>query len=379
MNLAPEWMTHDPNATPTAQEVEQGRRVHITGLSGGGGQTGPAGKSAYQVWLDQGNSGTETDYLLSLKGSPGTNGRDGVDGQPGSPGTNGQPGTNGRDGVDGAPGTNGQDGDRGPAGPPGQSITIAGYFETLADLEAIEPTLGPSDAGKTYITMEFGHLHFWTGTSFTDGGNIVGPEGKPGKDGSNGRDGNPGRDGTNGTNGRDGADGQPGAPGKEGPQGPPGTAANILPAGGRTGQILSKASVNDYDIEWVNNEHNHPIVAEGSLVPRGTKLDLVLNNIKITLVSTTDLVHGLEISTVTGEEVVDFRFGGHYDGAGTENYTMDGEKITTTPVMRDSVILNASRNPNEFWLRENGRLWRGHTFVSGRNAERSSIWAQRIV
>ncbi|RYF61373.1 MAG: hypothetical protein EOO27_02370, partial [Comamonadaceae bacterium] len=33
--------------------------------------SGPSGKSAYQVWLSLGNTGTEADYLLSLKGAPG--------------------------------------------------------------------------------------------------------------------------------------------------------------------------------------------------------------------------------------------------------------------------------------------------------------------
>lgn len=35
----------------------------------GSGTSGAAGKSAYQIWLDQGNTGTEQDFLNSLKGS----------------------------------------------------------------------------------------------------------------------------------------------------------------------------------------------------------------------------------------------------------------------------------------------------------------------
>lgn len=35
------------------------------------------GKSAYQIWLDQGNTGTEADFLESLKGPAGSNGQDG--------------------------------------------------------------------------------------------------------------------------------------------------------------------------------------------------------------------------------------------------------------------------------------------------------------
>lgn len=45
-------------------EVEQNVRVYN-------------GKSAYEVWLDQGNTGTLLDYLASLKGDPGEKGDDG--------------------------------------------------------------------------------------------------------------------------------------------------------------------------------------------------------------------------------------------------------------------------------------------------------------
>lgn len=59
------------------------------------------GKSAYQIWLDNGNTGTETDFLNWLKGKDGTNGtdgKDGVNGQDGKDGVNGQDGVDGKDG-----------------------------------------------------------------------------------------------------------------------------------------------------------------------------------------------------------------------------------------------------------------------------------------
>jgi len=43
-------------------------------LKGSDGTSGSDGKSAYQVWLEAGNTGTEQDYLNSLKGIPGTPG-----------------------------------------------------------------------------------------------------------------------------------------------------------------------------------------------------------------------------------------------------------------------------------------------------------------
>lgn len=47
--------------------------------SGGTAEKGNDGKSAYQIWLDAGNKGTQQDFLNSLKvkGDPGSNGTDG--------------------------------------------------------------------------------------------------------------------------------------------------------------------------------------------------------------------------------------------------------------------------------------------------------------
>ena len=44
------------------------------------------GKSAYQLWLDEGNKGTEQDFLNSLKGAKGDQGATGETGQAGQPG-----------------------------------------------------------------------------------------------------------------------------------------------------------------------------------------------------------------------------------------------------------------------------------------------------
>ena len=48
------------------------------------GAPGPDGKSAYQIWLGAGNSGTEQDFLDSLVGEPGENGPMGESGSDGS-------------------------------------------------------------------------------------------------------------------------------------------------------------------------------------------------------------------------------------------------------------------------------------------------------
>ncbi|GAA4652539.1 hypothetical protein GCM10023116_48230 [Kistimonas scapharcae] len=60
----------------------------LKGVPGDKGDTGDIGDSAYQVWLDAGNSGTEADFIDSLKGDPGDKGSPGPGLPPG--GTAGQ-------------------------------------------------------------------------------------------------------------------------------------------------------------------------------------------------------------------------------------------------------------------------------------------------
>ena len=77
------------------------------GKDGTNGQPGPAGKngqdgkSAYQVWLDKGNKGTETNFLNSLVGPRGEQGPAGNPGEDGKQGPQGVPGKDGSDGKNG--------------------------------------------------------------------------------------------------------------------------------------------------------------------------------------------------------------------------------------------------------------------------------------
>ncbi len=74
------------------------------GGSGTPGADGADGKSAYQLAVENGFDGSVSEWLESLKGekgeqgTPGTNGRDGVNGADGKDGANGINGTNGSDG-----------------------------------------------------------------------------------------------------------------------------------------------------------------------------------------------------------------------------------------------------------------------------------------
>lgn len=67
----------------------------LIAIKGVAGTNGIEGKSAYQIWKDAGNTGTETDFLLAIKGPAGANGADGAVGPQGAPGANGKTVLNG--------------------------------------------------------------------------------------------------------------------------------------------------------------------------------------------------------------------------------------------------------------------------------------------
>ena len=97
------------------------------------GEDLPRGKSAYEVAVENGFSGTETEWLASLKGAtgaPGANGKDGTDGKTPYVGDNGnwyigaddtgKP-SRGAKGDKGEKGDTGAQGPQGLQGPPGES------------------------------------------------------------------------------------------------------------------------------------------------------------------------------------------------------------------------------------------------------------------
>lgn len=50
------------------------------------GDSGSDGKSAYEIWLSAGNTGTLEDFLASLKGEKGSTGKQGLKGESGEKG-----------------------------------------------------------------------------------------------------------------------------------------------------------------------------------------------------------------------------------------------------------------------------------------------------
>ena len=83
------------------------------GERGADGSDGAAGKSAYEIALQNGFVGTETDWLESLKGQKGDTG------EPGAAGAKGDPGEKGDQGEPGTPGDQGERGEKGEKGDTG--------------------------------------------------------------------------------------------------------------------------------------------------------------------------------------------------------------------------------------------------------------------
>lgn len=88
--------------------------------NGAPGAPGKDGKSAYQIAVDNGFSGTEVEWLLSLKGETGAQG---PKGETGAQGEAGPKGDTGAQGPQGETGTQGPQGIQGPKGDKGDSPT----------------------------------------------------------------------------------------------------------------------------------------------------------------------------------------------------------------------------------------------------------------
>jgi hypothetical protein len=80
--------------------------IGATGPQGPAGQNGTNGQSAYDLWLAQGNSGTQQDFLNSLQGAPGAQGPIGLTGATGPAGPQGTPGSLNAWSLTGNTGTN---------------------------------------------------------------------------------------------------------------------------------------------------------------------------------------------------------------------------------------------------------------------------------
>ena len=132
---------------------------------GADGKDGVDGASAYEIAVENGYTGTEAEWLTSLKGQKGERGEKGEKGNPGEQGLQGVPGEKGDPGEPGKDGTNGTDGKNGVDGSDGYSPTATvtetdtGATITITDKNGtttatVNSTLG--ERVRLYVDAEAG-------------------------------------------------------------------------------------------------------------------------------------------------------------------------------------------------------------------------------
>nr|DAE11517.1 MAG TPA: YadA-like protein [Myoviridae sp. ct4tH12] len=133
------------------------------------GKDGENGKSAYEIAVQNGYDGTESDWLESLKGQKGDTGEPGADGakgdpgekgdhgEPGAPGAKGERGEKGEKGDDGTPGKNGVNGKDGANGINGKD-GVDGYspIATVTETDAGATITITDKNGTTTATVKKG-------------------------------------------------------------------------------------------------------------------------------------------------------------------------------------------------------------------------------
>lgn len=128
------------------------------------GVPGPAGKSAYQVAVDNGFVGTESQWLASLvgpKGDTGDQGPQGIQGIPGEAGSEGPQGLQGEQGPQGIPGQDGADGATGASGLSAYQVAVANGFvgtepawlASLVGADGTDGTDGQAGADGESVTV----------------------------------------------------------------------------------------------------------------------------------------------------------------------------------------------------------------------------------
>jgi hypothetical protein len=148
------------------------------GVNGTNGANGQNGLSAYEIWLSQGNTGTEQDFLAALIGAQGAQGIQGVTGQNGLSAyevwlSQGNTGTQ----QDYLTAITGPQGVQGIQGSTGAGLNILNTFNIITEL----PLSG--NPGDAYLVG--GDLYVWSQNTNTwnNAGNVQGPQGLTGQNG----------------------------------------------------------------------------------------------------------------------------------------------------------------------------------------------------
>lgn len=90
--IGPAGATGPTGAAMTWNDLTPEQKAELKGETGPTGATGPDGASAYDVWLEQGHTGTEQDFLDGLVGPTGPTGPTGATGEAGPKGDTGATG-----------------------------------------------------------------------------------------------------------------------------------------------------------------------------------------------------------------------------------------------------------------------------------------------
>lgn len=166
-----------------------------TGLeyaNGPTGATGPTGAQGADGYIG-------ADGATGPQGIQGATGPTGADGYVGADGATGPTGATGLTGATGATGLTGETGATGPTGAQGPQGTDIHFLGSVADVANL-PSTGNSN-NDAYIVDADGNLYVWNGSSWTDAGQIVGPQGATGAQGDQGATGPTGPTGATGEQG----------------------------------------------------------------------------------------------------------------------------------------------------------------------------------
>ena len=207
-----------------------------TGVTGATGNMGPVGAV--------GGTGA-----TGITGSTGLTGATGDTGPIGATGATGAVGSTGATGVEGPTGATGVQGSTGPAG---TSVNIIGSVPTAGiDPQATLNAAFPSAVdGNGVLTDDTGDLWVLAGGTWTDVGDIKGPEGSTGATGPEGATGTQGATGVQGATGTQGATGATGDTGSTGPIGA--TGIGSTGATGLAGIVEGNTAPVDTSILWLN-------------------------------------------------------------------------------------------------------------------------------
>jgi hypothetical protein len=155
-------------------------------IGGSGGGNGAPGKSAYQIAVDDGFTGSEEQWLASLHGEPGEPGPKGDDGDPGPKGDDGDigpqgpKGDTGDTGQQGAKGNPGEKGETGLSGSPGRDgIDGAQYVVSTMSTVTLPSTVTAVQVGGYYLPGDGGAaLYTYTATQPTHAGKFSTADGR---------------------------------------------------------------------------------------------------------------------------------------------------------------------------------------------------------